>query len=71
MAAVDGVLKGEVDMAGPTEFVVVEKILQKQPIGILGSTNRSMTMHVVGWKNRESRRSPISWENGSALRRER
>ena len=52
VAAVDGVLKGEVDMAGPTEFVVVEKILQKQPISILGSTNRSMTMQLIGWKNR-------------------
>lgn len=52
VATIDGIQKGEVDMAIATEFVVVGKVLQKQRISVLGIMDKSMTMYLIGRKNR-------------------
>ena len=52
VATVDAMLKGEADMAGPTEFVVVRNVLQRQPISILGSIEKGLTMSLTGLKTR-------------------
>ncbi len=51
-AAIDGMLKGEVDIATASEFVVVGKALEKQKISILGTMDRSMPMYLIGRKSR-------------------
>jgi NitT/TauT family transport system substrate-binding protein len=45
-------LKGEADMAGPTEFVIVGNVLKKQRISVLGSIEKGLTMSLIGLKTR-------------------
>ena len=58
VAVIDGILKGEVNLASLTEFVVVGKIVQKQRIGILGTLDQSMSTQLIGRKNRGIQKVP-------------
>jgi NitT/TauT family transport system substrate-binding protein len=46
------VLKGQADMAGLSEFVMVGNVLQKQKVSILGTFNKSLTTNLIGLRNR-------------------
>jgi ABC-type nitrate/sulfonate/bicarbonate transport system substrate-binding protein len=52
VAAVDGLLKGEVDIALTTEFVIVEKSLQKQDVLDLATIDKSMPFYIIARADR-------------------
>lgn len=52
VAAVDGLLKGEVDIALTTEFVIVGKSLQKQDIRDLATIDKSMLFYIIARTDR-------------------
>ncbi len=47
VAAIDGLLKGEVDMGLTTEFVIVAKSLQKQDVLDLVTIDKSMLFYII------------------------
>jgi NitT/TauT family transport system substrate-binding protein len=51
-ATTNAVLKGDADMATMAEFVMVGNILQKQKLGVLGAMDKTLTMKIVGLRNR-------------------
>ena len=52
VAAVNGLLKGEVDIALTTEFVIVGKSLQKQDVLDLATTDKSMLFYIIARADR-------------------
>jgi NitT/TauT family transport system substrate-binding protein len=52
VAAVDGLLKGEVDIALTMEFVIVGKSLQKQEVLSLATIDKSMIFYVIARADR-------------------
>jgi len=52
VAAVDGLLKREVDMALTTEFVIVGKLLQKQDVLDLATIDKSMLFYIIARTDR-------------------
>jgi ABC-type nitrate/sulfonate/bicarbonate transport system substrate-binding protein len=52
VAAVEGLLKGEVDIALTTEFVIVGKSLQKQEVFSLAIIDKSMLFYIVARADR-------------------
>jgi NitT/TauT family transport system substrate-binding protein len=52
VATIGAVLKGQADMAGLSEFVMVGNVLQKQKVSVLGTFNKSLTTNLVGLRNR-------------------
>jgi NitT/TauT family transport system substrate-binding protein len=52
VAAVDGLLKREVDMALTTEFVIVGKSLQKQDVLDLATIDKSMLFYIIARTDR-------------------
>lgn len=51
-AATDAVLKGEVDIAAATEFVIVGKAFQKEEISIVATRAKSQSIYLVARKDR-------------------
>ena len=52
VAAVDGLLKGEADIALTTEFVIVGKLLQKQAVLDLVTIDKSMLFYIIARADR-------------------
>jgi NitT/TauT family transport system substrate-binding protein len=52
VAAVDGLLKGEADIALTTEFVIVGKLLQKQAVLDLVTIDKSMLFYIIARTDR-------------------
>ena len=52
LAATNAMLKGEVDLAYTTEFVVAGKALQKEDIGVITTYSKNETCYLVGRKDR-------------------
>ncbi len=52
VTAIDGMLKGEADLAGAAEFPVVRAIFQKEPIKVLVSSDKFENDYLVGRKDR-------------------
>lgn len=50
-AAVNGLIEGEVDIAGASEFVVVGHALRKERIGIIASIDKYQIFYMVGRKD--------------------
>jgi ABC-type nitrate/sulfonate/bicarbonate transport system substrate-binding protein len=52
MATTDALLKGEADLATMAEFLMVGNTLRKQRLSILGTMDKTMTIVLIGIKNR-------------------
>ncbi|MBI4330234.1 MAG: ABC transporter substrate-binding protein [Chloroflexi bacterium] len=52
LAAVDGMLRGEVDIGRAAEYVIVGKAFTKESIRTLGSIDRFQQHYIVGRKDR-------------------
>jgi ABC-type nitrate/sulfonate/bicarbonate transport system substrate-binding protein len=51
VAAINGMIKGEVDLAPTSEFVFVGKAFQKENISIIGSIVKADAWHIIGRKD--------------------
>ena len=52
IATTDALLKGEADLATMAEFLMVGNTLQKQRLSILGTMDKTMTIVLIGLRNR-------------------
>ena len=52
LAAVNGLLKNEVDMAGAAEFAMVDKAFRKERLRVIGILDRFQFVYLVGRKDR-------------------
>jgi len=52
LAAINGALKNEVDMAGTTEFTMVGKAFQKQKLRVIGILDRFQFVYLIARKDR-------------------
>ena len=52
VASIGAMLKGQADLAGFSEFVMVGNVLQKQKVRALGIFNKSLTDYLIGLSNR-------------------
>ena len=52
LAAVNGMLKNEVDMAGAAEFAMVDKAFRKERLRVIGILDRFQFVYLVGRKDR-------------------
>ncbi len=52
IATTNAILSGEANLATVAEFVTVGNIIQKQPIKVLGTMDKTLTTNLIGMKNR-------------------
>jgi NitT/TauT family transport system substrate-binding protein len=52
LATTDALLKGQAELGTMAEFLMVSNTLQKKPLRILGTMDKTMTMELIGLKNR-------------------